>query len=135
MRRQLDLFGEEEAKEARRERQREWRDNPQTCPLCGLTEPSGFLLNNNHGWGFGPDFPDEDPRGECTAMRLTQAHLLFWHRADVRDLSGGQLARDLTRCLEVWANHLDELAASLAEHGVDLDALRALHDTTDKEGR
>ena len=46
---QLDLFGAVEAEEARRATQRQFDRTPQTCPCCGKAEPSGTLLENNHG--------------------------------------------------------------------------------------
>jgi len=119
---QPDLFGEADAAEARAEAWREWTANPQTCPLCGNTERTGFLLNNNHLLGYGPD-SKRLYTSECTAMYLTRNHVLFWARPEVEDLTGGQLARDLRRAREVWANRLDDLRASLAEHGIDLDEL------------
>ncbi|MFC3850091.1 hypothetical protein ACFORJ_07920 [Corynebacterium hansenii] len=28
-----------------------WHQMPQTCPICGMTERAGFLLQSNHGFG------------------------------------------------------------------------------------
>lgn len=115
---QPDLFGEADAAEARAEAWREWYANPQTCPHCGKTEPTGFLLNNNHVLGYGPDskrlYTDH-----CTAMYLTRNHVVY----GVKHRTGEALARDAARAREVWANRLDDLRASLAEHGIDLDEL------------
>ncbi|MFT4296520.1 MAG: hypothetical protein QM582_14020 [Micropruina sp.] len=120
---QLDLFGEDEAKEARRQRWREWNNTPQTCPLCHRTEPTGFLLSNNHLVFVGPD--PEDQRlytTECSAMRLSRNHVLYWFRPEVTP-PADQPARDIARARERWAHRLDDLRASLAKHGTDLDEL------------
>ncbi len=46
---QYDLFGETEAAETAAAARVEFFATPQTCPRCGLTEPSGFKMWNNHG--------------------------------------------------------------------------------------
>lgn len=117
-----DLFGEVAAAEARAARWREWIDNPQPCPQCGLTERSGFAITNSHVLGYTPDntklYTDE-----CAPMWLSINHVKWWFNPDVVDLTGGQLARDAARMREVWQHHPARLRARLAEHGIDLDAL------------
>ncbi len=117
---QLDLFGEIAAAEARAQARREWNANPQTCPHCGRTEPTGFLLSNNHVLGYGPDdwrlYTDH-----CSAMYLSRNHVLY--DADPSNDRQADLPRTVARAREVWANRLDDLRASLAEHDIDLDEL------------
>lgn len=117
---QPDLFGEADNAEARAQTRREWNASPQTCPLCGLTEPTGFRLSQHHILGYGP-FP-EDQRiytVECLPMYLTRNHVLY----GVEHRSGDELARDVASARGAWANRLDDLRASLAAHGIDLDEL------------
>jgi hypothetical protein len=115
---QPDLFGEADAAEARSEARREWNANPQTCPLCHRTEATGFRLNQHHMLNYGPD----DWRiytSTCMVMHLTRNHVLY-------DVQTGQLDRlptTVATAREAWQHRLDDLRASLAGHGIDLDAL------------
>ena len=102
---QYDLFGQTEAAEARAERDRQ----PQMCDLCGKTEPTGWLLRNNHGTRL--------DASECWAMYLTRNHVLW----SAKHGNSEHLDRDLARARDVWRHHLDALAASLADHGLDPD--------------
>ena len=117
---QPDLFGDFDAAEERAAIRQAWTSSPQVCPLCGNTEPTGFLLNNNHMLNWGPFLEDQTLHTtECTAMYLTRNHVAFAAKAGAAD----QLARDLPRALHIWQHHRDRLAASLATYGVDLDHL------------
>lgn len=112
---QFDLFGQDEAEEAARlKRARYWR-TPQTCPFCGATEPTGMLLDNNHGTTYGTN-PYVD---HCTAMFLTANHVAYAANQPDPD----HLKRDLARAREVWANRVDDLRQLLAGRGLDLDEL------------
>ena len=125
MTQQYDLFGDTEAAEARRAARLAWDANPQTCPACGRTEPSGYLLRNNHGFDQDGRGPSIAPDGsECIAMYLTRNHVL-WAASRGRDDNRSHLPAMLARAREVWADHLDELHASLIARGVPTEDLEA----------
>lgn len=120
---QLDLFGAVEAEEARRATQQQFDRTPQTCPCCGKAEPSGTLLENNHGIhadGSGPSF--EADGSVCVAMWLTRNHVV-WAASTGRDDNRSHLPKMLARAREVWHLHLDELHASLVARGVPAEDL------------
>jgi len=71
---QPDLFGDvdrEEAAARAAAAAREAERQPATCPACGLTEPNGWLLRNNH-----TPYPD----GRCVAQVLVTNHIRYYVR-------------------------------------------------------
>lgn len=99
--RQLDLFGEVEAREAERAawearfERADWIAPYDTAggmkkgeskpgwrcpdPECGVIEPSGFLLRLNHG--FDPHVPGhQDFDGQCTRVRLLRNQAAYDRR-------------------------------------------------------
>lgn len=57
-----------------------WENEPQTCPICGYQEASGWLVRINHG--VGPDGYSQWPDGmhpnygtQCLAQNLITGHL------------------------------------------------------------
>lgn len=114
---QLDLFGEVETAGAESRRRLEYLRTPQTCPLCGITEPTGYTvsLSGRHvlGWRLDDDRLYTD---ECGAMRITVNHVI-WASQHAPD----EMPARVARARQAWVNHPDRLRARLAAHGIDLD--------------
>ena len=89
---QLGLFGDPREEDARARREAEatreqglaadmeWCTSPQSCPICGYQETSGWMVRINHG--VGPDGYNRWPNGEhpiygsqCLAQNLVTGHL------------------------------------------------------------
>lgn len=117
---QPDLFGEFDAEQERAEqllRFREAQQRPQTCPACGVTEPNGFLLTNNHGARLDPETLTVQgiprPDGLCTAQWLVRNHITYSAQRDDVD----QLERDAARGRELGLDVDAIVAAARRDEG------------------
>ena len=82
------------------------RDQPATCPCCGITEPNQHLLHQNHG--------QSPPRrsGLCVAQELVSGHIRHaivygWDHLPRSLARGRQLGLDVDA---IAAQARDELA-------------------------
>jgi len=97
---QPDLFGDYDAAQ---ERAALWQ-RPATCPSCETTEPSGYLLSNNHGYdpetmqisGW-PRFQHPNYGAMCTAQFLTRNHIIYAARHASADSGRDELDREMAR--------------------------------------
>lgn len=64
-----------------------WWASEQTCPACGVTEPTGHMLTHNHGIGPGGTISGWAPADHpvlhgCVAQHLVRNHIAFFHSHD-----------------------------------------------------